>query len=274
MTASRTGQGRIQSRVDQSVGWIVIDNPAKRNALSSQMCLALIEAIELLSNDQAVKVIALTGAGTDFSAGVDISELPEVLFDQEAPEGPQDHLSAVDMALSSVSKPTFALVAGICMGGAWQLASACDVLLACTNTRLAITPAKLGIIYPQRGVERLLQRVGLDRAKYLLFSGNEIPAALAERWGLFTELIPEDSFQQRATELLQTVARRSQFTIHTMKALIDPAASTGVPAADAARLQAAWQAAWLDSVDGEDFKIGRRAFLAGEVPEFRWQPAV
>lgn len=264
---SAVGAGAIRLSVEGGLGTIVIDNPAKRNALSRAMCRELVEAVSALERTPAVKVIALAGAGEDFSAGVDISELRDVLFDQGHRDAPFDHLSAADVALSSASKPTFALVQGICMGGAWQLASACDVVLASTDTRLAITPAKLGIVYPRRGVERLVRMIGHHRAKYLLFTGDEVPAKTAERWGLFTEVIPALEYQRRTAEVLHTVARRSQYAIHTMKALID------APAPLAPSLGADWQRAWLESMHGQDFEIGQSAFLAGRQPQFTWVPS-
>lgn len=267
---SAAGAGTIRLSVEGGLGTIVIDNPAKRNALSRAMCLELIEAVGVLERTPAVKVIALTGVGQDFSAGVDISELREVLFDLGHPEAPFDHLTAADIALSSASKPTFALVQGICMGGAWQLASACDVILASNDSRLAITPAKLGIVYPRRGVERLVRMIGPDRAKYLLFTGDEVPAEVAERWGLFTEVIPTAEYQRRTAEVLQTVAQRSQYAIHTMKALIDAPAPK---AASTPTLSADWQRAWLESMHGQDFGIGQSAFLAGRQPQFTWVPS-
>lgn len=270
--------GSIDVIHEGPIATVMINHPGRRNALTREMCVELARLLPVLDADVAVKVIALRGAGQDFCAGAALHDLEGVLFDGYVREAGGDagandrrsgidRLSEADAAIKAVRKPTVSLVRGICMGGGWQIAAACDVLLAADDLRLAITPAKLGILYPQAGVERLVQRVGEDRAKYLLFTASEISPATAAAWGLVTELVPADDFEAVAAAVLEGIANRSQYSIVTMKELI----SVGGP--DAAR--SAWAQAWQAFPENKDLATGRAAFAAKAPPEFSWRvPAI
>ncbi|MFJ6415418.1 enoyl-CoA hydratase/isomerase family protein [Paeniglutamicibacter sp. NPDC091659] len=263
MAATECGQ--INLEVDGCIGRIVIDNPRQRNAMTRDMCISLAEAVQRADADPRVKVITLRGRGKDFSAGAAINELHQVLFDN-GPDGQMiDRLSEADAALQSASKPTVALVEGICMGGGWQIASACDMSIAAETVKLAVTPSKLGIIYPRSGIERLVQRLGADKAKYVLFSADLIPAKKAADWGLLTETMPEAEFEESSQSLVLRIAERSQYSVHTMKALID-----SMVAVDGRGSEALWDAEWAQLPDSEDFRVGQAAFLAGGQPNFTW----
>ncbi len=263
MAATECGQ--ITLEVEGCIGRIVIDNPRQRNAVTRDMCISLAEAVQLADAHPLVKVITLRGAGGDFSAGAAINELHQVLFDI-GPDGQTiDRLSEADAALQSASKPTIALVEGICMGGGWQIASACDMSIAAETVKLAVTPSKLGIIYPRSGIERLVQRLGADKAKYVLFSADLIPAKKAADWGLLTETVPEYEFEEFSQALILRIAERSQYSVRTMKALIDSMVSV-----DDRSSQELWDKEWAKLPGSEDFRVGQAAFLAGEQPHFTW----
>lgn len=264
--------GSIRTRVTDWIGRIEIHRPEKRNALTPELCDDLSRAVRTLDRDPGVRVIALSGADRDFSAGADIAELSRVLFDDDprfAEVGTTyDHLTATDNAFTGAHKPTVALVQGICMGGGWQLASSCDVILCSDDARLAITPALLGIVYPRVGIARLVRMVGATRAKHLLFSGTRIQPADAERWGLVTELLPAASFHNDAEAFLRRIASNSQLSVQLTKQLID--AGTGRENTDTSALDSEWGEIWKEMPENPDLAAGRAAFLAGDTPEFVW----
>jgi Enoyl-CoA hydratase/carnithine racemase len=245
-----------------SVATVVIDNPRSRNSLDRDLCLELTRLMPELDRRSDVTVIALRGAGDDFCSGAALDSLDDVLFDGRRDEWAGiDRLSEADAAISSVRKPTVALVRGVCMGGGWQIAAACDLVLAADDARLAITPSKVGIIYPRVGLDRLVRRVGEDRARYLLFTAAEIPVERALSWGLVTDLLPADVFEEQAQGILETISARSQYSIVTMKSLL---AAAG-PEADAA-----WEREWAAFPRNPDLEAGRRAFCAKQAPAFPW----
>jgi enoyl-CoA hydratase/carnithine racemase len=259
--------GQVTLSVAAGVATVELNNPSQRNALTRSMCLELQALMPRLDADPNVVVVALRGAGDTFCAGAALSELSSVLLDEQSDGSRVDQLSRADDAITSAAKPTIALVDGACIGGGWQIASACDFVLASARSTIAITPAKLGIIYPRAGIDRLVRQVGPARAKFILFAGEVFSAVDAQALGLIAEAIADAEFEARSLSLLATVASRSQFSVHTLKHLVDLNALGG-PDVDGD-----WNAAWLAMERGPDMAIGVSAFLNHERPRFTWTPA-
>lgn len=263
--APDTGPG-ITVTVDAGVGTILLRHPAQRNALTRTMCRSIAEAAADLDARTDVDVVTVRGHGGTFSSGVSIGELRDVILDDD---GATDHLTAADRALGRVAKPTIAVVQGHCMGGGWQLASACDFIVASDDASFGITPAKLGIIYPRAGVDRLVRLLGPATAKYVLMSARTFPAHRAQAMGLVAEVLPADRFDAGVRELVGELRARSRYSMHTTKRLIDAA---GDPATDPSELAAAWDGAWSDMAAGADIDEGVAAFLQRREPDFPWRP--
>lgn len=257
--------GSIQVHVAGQVATVTIDNPCSRNSLDRGMCLEIAQIMPKLDRRSDVGVITLRGAGADFCSGAALDGLDEVLFDGQGKRGDSvDRLSQADAAITAVRKPTVALVRGICMGGGWQIAAACDLVLAADDSRIAITPSKLGMLYPRVGLERLVRRVGEDRAKYLLFTAAEVTPDRALSWGLVTDLVAAGEFEEKVLSALRMITGRSQYSIVTMKKLM------GAPEASA---DAAWEREWHSFPDNIDLAVGRKAFADKQTPSFAWTVA-
>lgn len=255
----------INTIIANGVASVVMNNPRAKNSLTRTMCIELAELMQKLDRDPVVTLITLRGAGTTFSAGAAIGELASILLDPQGDGSTLDHLSRADLAIASVIKPTIALVDGACMGGAWQLASACDFVVASERSTFAITPAKLGIIYPRSGIERLVRLVGEANAKYILFTAQTYNAVAARELGLVSETVADDAFEQRCAALIETVLQRSRFSVHTLKQLVNMSA-VGNPHRDQA-----WSDAWEETTASPDMTIGVDAFLGHEHPQFSWK---
>ena len=258
--------GRITVRIDGAVASVELDNPAQRNAISKAMCVELVELMPHLDADPAVTVVTLCGTGDTFSAGAQLSDLSSILMDEQDGER-VDHLSRADDAITSLSKPTIAMVDGACMGGGWQLASACDFIVASARSTFAITPAKLGIIYPRPGIERLVREVGPAAAKLILFTGQAFSAAEARSFGLVALTIADDAFAEECARLVDTIRSRSRFSLHHLKRLVDQTASSSPD------LNSTWTEAWAAMGNNPDMATGVDAFLARETPSFTWSPS-
>lgn len=265
MSASAS-PGRVTVRIAGGVAAVEIDNPVQKNALTKSMCLEMQRLMPRLDSDPDVTVVTLRGIGATFSAGATISELPSVLLDAQDDGSRVDQLSAADTAIAAVAKPTIALVDGACMGGGWQLASACDFIVASARSIFAITPAKIGVIYPRAGIERLVRQVGRANAKFILFTGQSFSALRARELGLVTETVPDDLFEDHCESLVQTLLSRSRFSMHSLKHLID------LPTDDSDNLEQEWQDAWDAMTKSPDMSIGVSAFLNRERPQFTWRP--
>lgn len=265
MSQPRT-RGKISVSVSAGIASVEINNPAQRNALTRSMCLELQEAMPRLDADPQVDIVVLTGSGGTFSAGATIDELPAVLMDRQDDGTTIDQLSRADQAITSMAKPTLALVKGACMGGGWQIASACDFIIASADSTFAITPAKIGIIYPRPGIERLVRQVGPANAKFILFTAEVLTGVRAMELGLVTEVVADVDFASRCDSIIETLRKRSRFSMHYLKRLVD---MTAVCHPEISR---EWEDAWTAMTQGPDMEIGVKAFLNREQPEFTWSP--
>jgi len=262
--------GRMSVSIADGVATVKICNPAQRNALTRAMCLEIQELMPRLDADPDVAVVVMRGAGDTFCAGASISELESVLIDPQPDGTTVDHLSAADSAIASLSKPSVALVDGACMGGGWQIASACDFIIANQRAVIGLTPAKIGIIYPRPGLERLVRLVGLANAKYILLTGLTFSATEARALGLVADVVLSEFFEEKCAALIATLRSRSRFSMHSMKRLMDGDAS----GAGLAELDREWADAWQAMPDSPDMGIGVSAFLNRRQPQFTWSPDV
>ncbi|WP_345730805.1 enoyl-CoA hydratase/isomerase family protein [Cryptosporangium minutisporangium] len=249
--------GRVTCAIDDGVATVVLDNPAKRNAMTTDMWDALPPLLERLAADPDVRVVVFTGAGDAFSAGADISTLTGMVPGVRAPA-----VLAED-ALVAFPKPVVAAIRGWCVGGGCQLSVACDLRIAEEGARFGITPSKIGVVYPAATTARLVDLVGPATAKFLLYTGDFIDAERALRVGLIDELVPAGELDARVAELARTLVSRSQLTQHAAKELIG-AALAGEPTAERQRR---WEEAGRD-----ELAEGVAAFTERRAPNFPWKP--
>ncbi|MFI0406375.1 enoyl-CoA hydratase/isomerase family protein [Actinomadura sp. 3N508] len=252
--------GRLRAEVADGVGTIVIDRPAKRNAMSADMWRALPGILDGLAADPGVRVVVLTGAGGNFCAGADIGELAAIHRDDDT------HLGTVaERALAAFPKPTLAAIEGYCVGGGCQLAAACDLRFAADGARFGITPARLGIVYPVAATARIVGLVGPSAAKYLLYSADLIGAEHALRIGLLDEVVPAGGagLRGRVAEFAATLASRSLLTQCATKDIVDTVVASG-PVGERAK----W---WLEEMAASgEVEEGAAAFLERRDPGFSW----
>lgn len=246
------------------VATILMDNQQRRNAMTKHMWQQFEPILERLGSDETVKVVVVRGAGDNFSAGADISDLKGILHDPVTGRHDGGHVTAGENALARFAKPTIAAIDGYCIGGGWQIAGACDIRIAADRATFGITPAKVGIVYPLSGIERLVRLAGPATAKYLLFSGDFIDARDAMALGLVARVVPEPAFWNEVTEFAQRLATRSQLSIQAMKDIVDIIAEGGI---NLAERNSAWQREMATSGEPE---IGIQAFLDKQVPKFQW----
>ncbi len=164
---------------------LMLNRPQKLNALSMELRGELVAAIEELQCDPAVRVLILTGAGRAFCAGLDLDELSKA----EGNSTPAFELDPV-AALLKFEGPVIGAINGVAATGGFELAMACDILIASTDAQFADTHAKVGLL-PGWGLSvRLPRRIGLHRAKEMAFTAHFVSAAEAGAWGLVNRVVP------------------------------------------------------------------------------------
>ena len=200
---------------------VTLNRPEAMNALSKALRAALYAAMVELDADDAVSVVILTGAGERaFTAGLDLKELgsdPKAMSAANAQGGEANPVRAVELC----RKPVIGAINGVAITGGFELALACDVLIASENARFADTHARVGIM-PGWGLSQKLSRVvGPYRAKELSLTGNFLDAATAADWGLVNRVVPAADLLPTALRLAADMASIPVETLAFYKALID-----------------------------------------------------
>lgn len=262
-------KGTLRLTRDGPVATLTLSNPGRRNTLTARMWREFAVVLAPLAADPAVRAVIIRGDGDDFSAGADISDLKAILHNPDNGLHDGGDVTAGEEAIAAFPKPVIAAVDGYCLGGAWQVAGACDIRLASDRAVFGITPAKIGIVYPLSGIERLVRLAGPGAAKYLLFSGDFVPAEQALRLGLVERVIPQADFWTDVAAFARRLAARSQLSLQATKELVDIIAAGGTPV-ELPGLEAASRRWQHEMAAAPDPGIGVRAFLAKEDPHFTW----
>lgn len=242
------------------VAVVTLNRPEAMNAMSKALRAALAEAFVKLEADPEVRVVILTGAGDRaFTAGLDLKELGSDPLGMGAANATQPAANPVK-AIETLSKPVIGAINGVAITGGFELALACDVLIASTKARFADTHARVGIT-PGWGLSQKLSRViGLYRAKELSLSGNFLDAETAHAWGLVNRVVaPEDllpTARQLALDMASIPIEMSVF----YKKMIDD--GYGLPFADALKLEHERSVGWNAKITPEIVEANRQAVLA------------
>lgn len=189
---------------DGPVAIVTLNRPQAMNALSAALRRALAATFRDLEADDSVRAIVLTGAGTRaFTAGLDLTELGQQGLGAANAEGPDDNPVK---AIEQTGKPVIGAINGVAITGGFEVALACDVLIASENARFADTHARVGIM-PGWGLSQKLSRlIGPYRARELSLSGNFLDATTAAQWGLVNRVVPADDLLTTAVKLAHDMA--------------------------------------------------------------------
>lgn len=200
---------------------VTLNRPDAMNALSKALRSELHKVMVALDKDDEVSVVILTGAGTRaFTAGLDLKELgsdPKAMSAANAEGADENPVKAIECC----SKPVIGAINGVAITGGFEVALACDVLIASENARFADTHARVGIM-PGWGLSQKLSRlIGIYRAKELSLTGNFLDARTAADWGLVNRVVPADELLPVAKKLAADMATIPVETLSLYKSIID-----------------------------------------------------
>ena len=212
--------------VQNDVATVTLNRPEAMNALSMALRKQLYEVMCTVDADDAVRVVILTGAGEKaFTAGLDLKELGAkegALGAANAEGAEQNPVKAIEVC----RKPVIGAINGVAITGGFEVALACDVLVASTNARFADTHARVGI-FPGWGLSQKLSRtIGISRAKELSFTGNFLGAKQALEWGLVNHVVAPDELLPFARKLAADMASIDPAFLADYKRLIDEGYAT------------------------------------------------
>ena len=206
----------VDYEIKDSTALITLNEPDKLNALSSGIRSGLVTALRTADKDPAVRAIIITGAGEkSFCAGADISG-----FEFNSAYVREFMSTVIDvLALpESITKPVIAAVNGFAFGGGFEIAIACDFVIASEQAKFGVPEIQLGLL-PGFAIVRLNELVGRQKAKYLSMLGEPISAQEAEELGLVLKVTPHNELLDQAFELAEKLARKPQMAIRYAKSI-------------------------------------------------------
>ncbi len=201
---------------EDNVGLIRLNRPKALNALNSALLTELNHALDAFERDGEIGCVLLTGSEKAFAAGADIREMVELHF----PDSYLEEFFAGVERVSARRKPVIAAVAGYALGGGFELALACDFIIAADNARFALPEITLGVLPGGGGTQRLARLVGRARAMEMTLTGRQFDAAEAERCGVVARVVPLAELQASALDTARQIAARSRTAVLMIKECI------------------------------------------------------
>jgi enoyl-CoA hydratase len=248
--------------IDGPIATITVNRPDKLNALDAQVLAGLRAAVDGLRGHETVRCAILTGAGEKaFVAGADIAAMQSMSPDEARAFARAGH--DLGVALETLPVPVIAAVHGFALGGGCELALACDFIHASSKARFGQPEVKLGVIPGFGGTQRLARRVGIARARELVYSGAMIGADEAQRIGLVNAVHPPEQLLANVRALASTIAQMGPYAIAQAKQVLLEGEERPLPEANTLEVEA-----FARCFTTTDQREGMQAFLEKRAARF------
>ena len=255
---------RVIAEKDGAIGWMVFNNPERRNALSLDMWQAMPVILDQFDQDPDIRVIVLKGAGDKaFISGADISQFEKQRSSAATIAEYYKIAEAATLRLQDIRKPTIAMIHGFCIGGGLGVALQCDLRIAAESARFAIPAARLGLGYRWGGVKKLVDLVGPAFAKEIFFTARQFSAGEALEMGLVNRVLPEAGLEDYVRHYASLIADNAPLTMEAVKGVVGELGKAGAQI-DRAKCEAMVARCF----DSQDYIEGRRAFMEKRKPVF------
>jgi enoyl-CoA hydratase/carnithine racemase len=256
---------KMIARIEDGIGWMIFNQPEKRNAMSLAMRQAVPKILEEFQKNDDVRVVVMTGAGDKaFVSGADISEFDEQRATPEQVAAYNAQAEKSSLAYGNLQKPLIAMIRGFCIGGGLATALKADLRYAADNSEFGIPAARLGLGYGYDAVRGIMDFVGPAYAAEILFTARRFKAPDALRMGLINGHLPPDQLESFVRETAKAIASNAPLTVKLAKTSIkehrkDPAD----------RNLALCQKQLDDCMNSADYIEGRHAFLEKRTAQFK-----
>lgn len=252
----------VQLTIVDGIAMLVINRPKQLNALNKQTLSEINEAFESMRDNDAVKVVIMTGAGEKaFVAGADIKEFADFSGAEGSDLAKTGHMTVFNV-IEEFSKPVIAAINGFALGGGLELAMAAHVRIASDNARMGLPETSLGVIPGYGGTQRLPQLIGKGRALEMIFSAKMIDASTALNYGLVNAVVPQEALQATAEKMARDFMKNSIVAMGYAIEAVNAGMLEGAIGYDV-EVQA-----FGDCFETADFKEGTTAFLEKRKPQF------
>ncbi len=252
----------LKYRKEGHIGILTLSRPKSLNALNAKLLHELGDAVDMISADETVHVLIITGDGKAFVAGADIPEMKDYNSEEGREWGELG--SSIFKKVELMKIPTIAAVNGFALGGGCELAMSCDIRIASDNAKFGQPEVGLGITPGYSGCVRLPRLIGIAKAKELILTGDYISASEAERLGLVNKVVSSEELMNVAIELAGKIASKAQLAVRYSKLAINRGMETDINTAIAFENQV-----FALCFATEDQKEGMNAFVEKRSPHFK-----
>ena len=261
----------LEKDTAERIAWLTINRPNRRNALNDATLSEMSGAMEDLADDDAVRVVVLTGAGQAFCSGGDLQGLrggnePSAWVSDNPDDVRRGFRGAqrLIMAIQRMEKPVIAMVNGTAVGAGFDLACACDIRIGCPSSRFMVAYVRIGL-FPGFGGTWLYPRMlgSIGKAAEMLFTGEFMEADEAHRLGFLNKLVPEEELRATTLEMAQKIAAGPPIAIRLSKLMLYKGLEFDLETA--MQMAAAAETITLSSRDHEE---GTAAIRESRKPEY------
>jgi enoyl-CoA hydratase/carnithine racemase len=252
----------VMVEVAGRVATVTLNRPEVLNAISTELALALAEAVEPLTTDPGVRAVVLTGAGDRaFCVGADLKQ--RAGFDDHGWFVQREAFRRGFAAVRRCPLPTVAAVSGFALGGGTELALACDLIVAATDATFGLPEVRLGLVPAGGGTQLLARRVGRSAARDLVLTGRRVDAEEARRLGLADRVVPRGEVLAAATALAAEIAGNAPTAVRMAKWALEVGGDLPLEAAMEVEDQA-----WRRAVLSDDRREGIAAWVEKREPDW------
>jgi enoyl-CoA hydratase/carnithine racemase len=256
--------GKMLASSEGGIGWVVFNNPERRNAVSPEMWEAVVEIFDAFEADPDIRVVIMKGAGDKaFVSGADISQFEARRSNAEASALYSQYSTNGRAAMSRLSKPLIAMIRGYCIGGGMSTALVADVRIASDDAQFGIPAARLGLSYSFDSLRPLAELTNSSVAKDILFTGRRLKADEALRVGLVNSVHPADQLEAAVRAYAATIVDNAPLTVKAAKFTLSEVVKDPEDR-DLDRVEKLNR----DCMDSQDYAEGRRAFMEKRTPVF------
>ncbi|MEA2451314.1 MAG: hypothetical protein QOG04_24 [Actinomycetota bacterium] len=253
----------VSFETDGNVGIVTLNRPEALNAISGAMADELTVLLKEISANNDIWVVVLRAAGEKaFCVGADLKERNG--FSLEDFHTNRKQIRGMFEALRGVPQPTIASVFGFALGGGCELALSCDLVVAAQGTKIGLPETRVGLIPAGGGTQLLTRKLGVSRAKQLIFRGEQIDAGYAQQLGLVADICDRAELDSYSLEVARDLLKSSPIALREAKRAIDEA--IGVPLHEGIDIE---HDAWTVVIQSEDRSEGIAAFNEKRAPEWK-----
>lgn len=258
---------QLLTKESGSILTLTLNRPQKRNALTPEMLVQLYQVLQTHASEDRIRVVILRGAGDRaFSSGYDISAIPTGVSGEV--EKLLQNKSPFELAIESIVHfpyPVIAMLNGFALGGACDLAVACDMRIAADHVQMGMVPARLGMVYFPEGLQRFIQTIGLSRTKEMFFTARRYKSDRLKEMGLVDYVLPQNELAPFTHALAEEIAANAPLSLKGIKRILNLISAT-CHLGESQQIEA--KKLVQSSLESADLKEGQTAFLEKRKPVF------